>query len=143
MLGRCILWQVPVYAPGTAKSATFLPLKMSSVVLTCGPSAVITRNFVSGSLSPTLIVIVNSPWECAGWVLDREGGRYNIRAGENGNGVSPLCHFEHDPFRKNRGHFSGSCFSRKTLLHPERPVLRLSLRVRVRGCDAGSGRTGG
>src|SRR6185437_16087564 len=100
MLGRCILWQVPVYAPGTAKSATFLPLKMSSVVLTCGPSAVITRNFVSGSLSPTWIVIVNSPWEWAGWVLDREGGRYNIQAGENGNGVSPLCHFEHDLFGK-------------------------------------------
>src|SRR5882757_5295067 len=31
---------------------------MSSVVLTCGPSAVITRNFASGSLSPTWIVIV-------------------------------------------------------------------------------------
>src|SRR3954447_1501814 len=58
MLGRCILWQVPVYAPGTANSATFLPLKISSVVLTCGPSAVITRNFASGSLSPTWIVIV-------------------------------------------------------------------------------------
>src|ERR1700739_20033 len=34
---------------------------MSSVVLTCGPSAVITRNLASGSLSPTLMVIVNSP----------------------------------------------------------------------------------
>jgi hypothetical protein len=31
------------------------------VVLTCGPSAVMTRNFASGSLSPTWIVIVNSP----------------------------------------------------------------------------------
>jgi len=29
--------------------------------LTCGPSAVITRNLASGSLSPTLMVIVNSP----------------------------------------------------------------------------------
>ena len=48
-------------APGTANSATFLPLKISSVVLTCGPSAVITRNLASGSLSPTWIVIVNSP----------------------------------------------------------------------------------
>src|SRR4051812_31808749 len=32
---------------------------MSSVVLTWGPSAVITRNLASGSLSPTLMVIVN------------------------------------------------------------------------------------
>src|SRR3984957_12122344 len=61
MLGICILWQVPVWSPGTANSATFLPLKISSVVLTCGPSAVITRNLASGSLSPTLMVIVNSP----------------------------------------------------------------------------------
>src|SRR6185437_679014 len=98
MLGRCILWQVLVKAPGTANRATFLPLKMSSVVLTCGPSAVITRNFDSGSLSPTLIVIFDTPWEWAGWVLDRQGGRYNIEAGENGNRVSPLCHFEHDLF---------------------------------------------
>src|ERR1700761_1784667 len=67
MLGRCILWQVPGLAPGTANSATFLPLKMSSVVLACGPSAVITRNLASGSLSPTLMVMVNSPckvWGC-------------------------------------------------------------------------------
>jgi hypothetical protein len=31
------------------------------VVLTWGPSAVMTRNFVSGSLSPTWLVIANSP----------------------------------------------------------------------------------
>jgi hypothetical protein len=31
------------------------------VLLTCGPSAVITRNLASGSLSPTWIVIVKSP----------------------------------------------------------------------------------
>src|ERR1700731_4755623 len=61
MLGRCIVWQGPGLGPGTANSATFLPLKISSVVLTCGPSAVITRNLTSGSLSPTLMVIVNSP----------------------------------------------------------------------------------
>src|SRR6202043_3917799 len=70
MLGRCILWQVPVEAPGTANSATFLPLKMSSVVLTCGPSAVITRNLASGSLSPTWMVIVNSPQEGGGRFLE-------------------------------------------------------------------------
>jgi hypothetical protein len=34
---------------------------MSSVLLTWTPSAVITRNLASGSLSPTLIVIVTSP----------------------------------------------------------------------------------
>src|SRR6516225_1143948 len=53
--GTCILWQVPVKAPGTANNATFLPLKISSVVFHAGPSAVITRNFVSGSRTPTLI----------------------------------------------------------------------------------------
>jgi hypothetical protein len=31
------------------------------VVLACRPSPVITRNFASGSLSPTWIVIVRSP----------------------------------------------------------------------------------
>src|ERR1700736_6592212 len=74
MLGRCILWQVPGEAPGTANSATFLPLKMSSVVLTCGPSAVITRNFASGSLSPTLMVIVVSPWDVRGCLRAFRGG---------------------------------------------------------------------
>ena len=53
--GTCILWQVPVKAPGTANSATFLPLKISSVVFHAGPSDVITRNFASGSRSPTLM----------------------------------------------------------------------------------------
>jgi hypothetical protein len=41
----------------------------------------------------------------AEWVLDREGGRYNIQAAENGNGVSP-----HD-------------ISPKIRRRPERPVL--------------------
>src|SRR5262245_57257625 len=53
--GTCILWQVLVKAPGTANSATFLPLKISSVVFHAGPSAVITRNFASGNRSPTLM----------------------------------------------------------------------------------------
>src|SRR5260370_5343463 len=56
--GTCILWQVPVKAPGTANSATFLPLKMSSVLFHAGPSDVITRNFASGSRSPTLMGMV-------------------------------------------------------------------------------------
>src|ERR1700690_1666962 len=55
-LGMCRLLQVGVKAPGTANSATFLPLKMSSVVFgLLGPSAVITRNVALGNLSPTLI----------------------------------------------------------------------------------------
>src|SRR5262249_58359619 len=45
-------------APGTATSATFLPLKTSSVLFHAGPSDVITRNFASGSRSPTLMGMV-------------------------------------------------------------------------------------
>src|SRR5664280_3545206 len=57
-LGMCMLVQVGVKAPGTANRATFLPLKMSSVVLgLLGPSAVMTRNVALGSLSPTLMGI--------------------------------------------------------------------------------------
>src|SRR5215468_9131969 len=56
--GTCILWQVPVKAPGTANSATFLPLKTSSVLFHAGPSDVITRNFASGSRSPTLMGMI-------------------------------------------------------------------------------------
>src|SRR5450755_4628235 len=57
-LGMCRLLQVGVKAPGTANRATFLPLKISSVVFgLLGPSAVITRNVVLGSRSPTLIGI--------------------------------------------------------------------------------------
>ena len=54
-LGICMFEQVGVKAPGTANSATFLPLKISSVVFGLGPSAVMTRNVVVGSLSPTLM----------------------------------------------------------------------------------------
>src|SRR5674476_1348684 len=59
-LGMCMLVQVGVKAPGTANRATFLPLKMSSVVLGLGPSAVITRNVAFGNLSPTLMGMVVS-----------------------------------------------------------------------------------
>src|SRR5262245_21265419 len=55
--GIWFLWQVGVNAPGTANNTTFLPLKMSSVVFTAGPSAVITLNLASGNRSPTLIMI--------------------------------------------------------------------------------------
>src|ERR1035438_8173461 len=54
-LGMCRLLQVGVNAPGTANRATFLLLKMSSVVLGLGPSAVIMRNVALGNLSPTLM----------------------------------------------------------------------------------------
>src|SRR6185437_7923685 len=54
-LGMCLLLHVGVNAPGTANKATFLPLKISSVVLGLGPSAVIVRNVALGSLSPTLM----------------------------------------------------------------------------------------
>jgi len=56
-LGMCMLVQVGVKAPGTANRATFLPLKMSSVVLGLGPSAVMTRNVALGRRSPTLIAM--------------------------------------------------------------------------------------
>src|SRR5947209_17978182 len=52
---------------------------MSSVDLTCGPSAVITRNFASGSLSPTLIVIVH--FSSTVWVVLRlrsRGAQYRV-----------------------------------------------------------------
>src|ERR1700761_1233485 len=89
MLGRFVLWQGAVEAPGTANRQTFLPLKMSSVVLTCGPSAVITRNLLSGSLSPTWIVIVNSPWMQRkslrpGRFLDWADDRHNIQSCSDG-----------------------------------------------------------
>src|SRR5215510_220759 len=53
--GTCILWQVPVKAPGTANNATFLPLNTSSVDFHAGPSAVITLNLASGRRSPTFM----------------------------------------------------------------------------------------
>src|ERR1700728_3500517 len=58
--GRWLLLQVGVKAPGTANSTTRLPLNISSVVFTAGPSAPITRNFASGSRSPILIGMVVS-----------------------------------------------------------------------------------
>src|ERR1700743_681371 len=55
--GRCFASQVGVNAPGTENSTTVLPLKRSSVVSFCGPSAVIRVNDPSGILSPALMVI--------------------------------------------------------------------------------------
>ena len=55
--GRCLASQVGVNAPGTENSTTFLPLKSSSVVRSCGPSLVITLNVPAGILSPALIAI--------------------------------------------------------------------------------------
>ena len=45
-----------VNAPGTANSTTFLPLKISSVEISFGPSAVGVISFIDGMLSPTLMV---------------------------------------------------------------------------------------
>ena len=36
--GRCLAEQVGVKAPGTENSTTFLPLKISSVLIACTPS---------------------------------------------------------------------------------------------------------
>src|SRR5262245_23326073 len=59
--GTCILWQVPVNAPGTANRATFLSLKISSVVFHAGPSPVITLNLAVGKWSPTLMGMTLDP----------------------------------------------------------------------------------
>src|SRR5580704_8867198 len=56
--GRCFWLQVGVKAPGTANSTTFLPLKMSSVDTSLGPSDVAIISFIDGIVSPTLIVMV-------------------------------------------------------------------------------------
>ena len=59
--GRWRAEQVGVKAPGTANSATFLPAKISSVVIGLGPSAVPAEKVAAGSLSPTLMVMVCLP----------------------------------------------------------------------------------
>ena len=53
--GRCLALQVGVKAPGTAKSATRLPLKRSSVEISCGPEAVAVISFIDAMVSPTWI----------------------------------------------------------------------------------------
>src|SRR3954447_472822 len=126
MLGRCILWQVPVYAPGTANSATFLPLKMSSVVFTCGPSAVITRNFASGSLSPVWIAIVSLP-ENRSRFLDRAAALHNVAGRAGGEG----------------GTLHRYVISRRTRRRRGRPARPAWCRGRADGCGGGSGQTAG
>src|SRR6185437_10207133 len=65
--GRCLAEQVGVNAPGSAKSATFLPLKSSSAPIGLGPSGVASVTVTLGSLSPTLMVIRRLPgaWSLA------------------------------------------------------------------------------
>ena len=58
--GRCETEQVGVNAPGTANNTTFLPSKISEVLIPAGPSAPIIVNIPAGILSPTLIVITTS-----------------------------------------------------------------------------------
>jgi hypothetical protein len=62
--GRCLAEQVGVKAPGTASSATVLPLKISSVVMGLGPSDDAVMKTASGSLSPALMVIWSLPCGC-------------------------------------------------------------------------------
>src|SRR5271156_2655836 len=58
--GRWRAEQVGVHAPGSANTATFLPLNSSSVEMSFGPSADICFSFADGTLSPTLTVIALS-----------------------------------------------------------------------------------
>src|SRR5262245_30815215 len=78
--GRCCLLHTPVKAPGTANSATFLPLKMSSVVFHAGPSAVMTRNLALGRRSPTLmgmtLILADVKVEGSEQVTSRRGGNH-------------------------------------------------------------------
>src|SRR3546814_15338281 len=51
-------WLFRVQAPGTEKSATFLPMKLSAVLTCSGPFSVTFTKVASGSLSPVWIVMV-------------------------------------------------------------------------------------
>src|SRR5688572_18986081 len=88
MVGMCCLWQVPVKAPGTANSATFFPLKISSVVFHAGPSAVVTRNLALGSRSPTLMGM-DIPFLCGWWWLQTYGNarRKLVEVARNFDGI--------------------------------------------------------
>src|SRR5262249_2735822 len=70
--------QAGVNAPGTAKRATFLPPKSSSVVMSFGPSGVICLSVADGILSPTWMVI----GESLGVVFGRRSDNTGRRAGE-------------------------------------------------------------
>lgn len=63
--GRCVLWHVGVYAPGTAKSTTFLPLKNCEVLTVSGPFAPSLRSVASGSFCPVWIMRQSLDAECA------------------------------------------------------------------------------
>ena len=59
--GRCFIEHVGVNAPGTAKTTTRLPLKISPTVTSFGPASPISLSFKSmGSVSPTLIAMPSS-----------------------------------------------------------------------------------
>jgi len=74
MLAEAFCGQVPVYGAGhRARRRPFARLKISSGVLTAD-FARHHAKMVSGSLSPTLMVIFNSPY-CRN-VLNRAGGRH-------------------------------------------------------------------
>ena len=60
-LGTWALWQVGVYAPGTAKITTLRPAVRSPRLTSSGPSAPNRIRFASGSLSPVDMVMVFLP----------------------------------------------------------------------------------
>src|SRR5690349_18105422 len=70
-LGTCLAEQVGVKAPGSAKTAIFLPFTRSSTLKVFGPTvqplpstSMNSCNVPAGSLSPTLIVIYVSSDVC-------------------------------------------------------------------------------
>jgi len=58
--GKCLAEHVGVKAPGSAKTATFLPAKKSSVFTGCGVPPFISMSIAEGSLSPTLMAMIVS-----------------------------------------------------------------------------------
>ena len=73
--GRCLAEQVGVNAPGRPNRTTFLPLNISSVVMSLMPSLVMCFSLTEGTLSPTLIIA------CALSSLEYLAGRAAARLG--------------------------------------------------------------
>src|SRR3978361_1639674 len=88
--GKCLALQVGVKAPGTANSTTFLPLKMSSVDTSFGPSGVAIISFIDGIVSPTLIVMV--------FLLPERDRPAMGPPGDHGPTPSPPLNASHDPW---------------------------------------------
>ena len=85
--GRWFIEQVGVKAPGTAISTTLRPGKMSAEARGAGPSSVITVKVASGTLSPTLmlmLVVPDSSWAQPRALLAKAAGNGNRRHGADG-----------------------------------------------------------